>query len=134
MERLTERLIIAEKALATLKELAGIKVPSAIERDACIQRFEYSFEAVWKVAKRYLNVLEGVDAASPKSVIRSSMDVGLLDESVARNALLMVDDRNLTSHTYNVDLANEIFSRIPVHVEALDIWLASMKVRINALG
>ena len=32
MERLIERLKVAERALATLKELSGIKVPSAIER------------------------------------------------------------------------------------------------------
>ena len=26
---------------------------------------------------------------------------------------------------------NEIFSRMPAHVESLDIWLSSMKTRMN---
>jgi hypothetical protein len=59
MERLKERLLVAFRALGTLKELASIDAPTAIERDAAIQRFEYSFEAVWKAVMRYLNMVEG---------------------------------------------------------------------------
>ncbi len=92
--------------------MAGLVNPTAIERDAAIQRFEYSFEAIWKTVKRYLDVVEGVEVASPKSVIRASMDNGLLNDRQVRAALLMADDRNLTSHTYNEALADEIFSRI----------------------
>ena len=86
--------------LATLDELVGISNPTPIERDAAIQRFEYSFEATWKTAQRYLHDIEGVEVASPKAVIRASFAAGLFDEQATRLALEMVDDRNLTSHTY----------------------------------
>jgi hypothetical protein len=48
MERLKERLDVARRALASLKELAALEQPSRIERDAAIQRFEYTCEALWK--------------------------------------------------------------------------------------
>lgn len=130
MERLNERLQVAERALNTLLELVALERPSTIERDASIQRFEYSFEAVWKVAKRYLNVIEGVDASSPKAVIRSSLEAGLFDEPTTRQALVMADDRNLTSHTYNALLADEIFSRLKGHAAILQQWLVAINDRV----
>lgn len=45
MDRSRERLTIAARALASLRELAVLTQPTAVERDAAIQRFEYSFEA-----------------------------------------------------------------------------------------
>ncbi|WP_181351246.1 nucleotidyltransferase substrate binding protein [Thalassobacillus sp. CUG 92003] len=51
-----------------------------VERDAAIQRFKFSFEASWKAAKEYLYDIEGVDAGSPKSVIRSCKEVHLLED------------------------------------------------------
>jgi hypothetical protein len=46
MERLTQRLAVADKAVATFEEVMRIESPSAIERDAAIHRFKYSFEAL----------------------------------------------------------------------------------------
>lgn len=64
MERLNERLGVASRALKSFNELANLANPNAIERDAAIQRFEYTFEAVWKAVKLYLNAVEGIDVAS----------------------------------------------------------------------
>lgn len=94
MERLHQRLDQAGRALSTLEALLDRPNPDAIVRDACIQRFEYSFEAVWKAAQRYLRIVEGLSEASPKSVVRASVRAGLLSEADGRTALAMVDDRN----------------------------------------
>lgn len=126
MERLKQRLELAHKALATLDELVSLSNPTAIERDAAIQRFEYSFEVTWKTAQRYLHKIEGVDVASPKAVIRTSFTAGLLDEQATRLALEMVDDRNLTSHTYNEGLAEQIFARLNKYARLMNHWIASM--------
>lgn len=127
MERLKERIEISERALNTLMELINIKKPTSIERDAMIQRFEYSFEAIWKAAKHYLYLVEGVEANSPKSVIRASFDAKLFNEEEAKQAMVMADDRNLTSHTYNEQLANALFQRIHQHAAILQSWLAEIK-------
>jgi hypothetical protein len=51
MERLKVKIAGASKALARLREVTGIDEVPAITRDAAIQRFEFTFEAIWKVAK-----------------------------------------------------------------------------------
>jgi hypothetical protein len=91
MERLKERIQIAQQALNTLNELVGKTQVSAVERDAAIQRFEYTFEATWKAVQRYLLIREGVDTGSPKAAIRASWQSGILDEEMARLGLNMVD-------------------------------------------
>ena len=53
-----ERIQIAQQALSAFQELVGKEQVSAVERDAAIQRFEYTFEAVWKAAQRYLLIRE----------------------------------------------------------------------------
>ena len=130
MERLNERLAVARQALRTLQEVLA-EPKTRIVRDATIQRFEYTFEAVWKAAQMYLEAEEGLDAASPKSAIRDSFQVGLLGEEQVQTALRMADDRNLTVHTYNEALADAIYSRIGEYAEVMDIWLRKMEERIG---
>ena len=127
MERLRQRLAIARQALQTLEEVIHIPNPTLIERDATIQRFEYSFEVVWKAAKQYLRDREGIDVASPKGVIRKCREVGVLNEAEAIHALEMADDRHLTSHTYNDRLAQEIYLRIKRYFPLLNQWLERME-------
>ena len=127
MDRLMLSLQVARKALTSLQELLVIAHPSTIERDASIQRFEYTFEAVWKAAKHYLRENEGLDLASPKSIVRSCREVGLINVAQATKALEMTDDRNLTSHTYNETLAVKIHSRLPEYAQVMNSWLISME-------
>ena len=75
MERLKVKIAGASKALARLREVTGIDEVPAITRDAAIQRFEFTFEAIWKVAKMYLKEIEGLELGSPKGVLRACMQV-----------------------------------------------------------
>lgn len=123
MGRSGERIEAAHRAMSAFQEVMRIANPTAIERDAAIQRFEFTFEAVWKAAKEVLFRHEGIDAGSPKGVIRSCREVGFLTEEQAITALQMVDDRNLTVHTYNEKLAVEIYSRLHPYMSLLSDWL-----------
>ena len=126
MERLKERMVLAGQVLQRLHELALRVDLTEVERDALIQRFEFSFEIVWKVAKDYLSVEEGIDAASPKKVIRSCREVGLLDEAETRLALVMADDRNLTAHTYDEEFAQQMVTKIVEYDSLLRYWYEKM--------
>jgi nucleotidyltransferase substrate binding protein (TIGR01987 family) len=130
MERLKERLAVARKALLTLRELTDKPKLTEIERDAAIQRFEYTFETVWKAAQLYLNEIEGLTANSPKSTVRASWQTGLFDEKTAQTALRMVEARNLTVHTYNEKLARSIYRQITVFVDVLQEWLENMEKNV----
>ena len=130
MERLKQRLATARTALATLNELVSKSARSKVERDAAIQRFEYTFEATWKAAQLYLREVEGLEVGSPKRAARAGLQVGLFDAARARQLLAMVDDRNLTVHTYNEQLAEEINSRLSDHALLLQHWLDQMAARL----
>ena len=108
MERLKERCQTARRALALLEELATRPHLSPLERDAAIQRFEYTFESVWKAVQLYLREVEGLVVGSPKRAARASLQSQLLNEDETRQALAMVDDRNQTVSTYNEELAQEL--------------------------
>jgi nucleotidyltransferase substrate binding protein (TIGR01987 family) len=126
MARSKQRIATALQALATLDEIAR-EPATKIVRDASIQRFEYTFESVWKSAQAVLQENYGVELAAPKPVIRACFQNGLLSESDTRQALAMVDHRNLTSHTYNETLADEIFAVIPVYRELMKRWAGCLE-------
>lgn len=134
MERLVQKLEVAEKAHQSLARLMSNAKPSDVERDAAIQRFEFAFEALWKASRQFLLVVEGIDVGSPKGVIRVCRENGILNENESIHALQMADDRNMTVHTYNEALAKEIFQRIKEHTYLLGVWLARMKERAKSNG
>lgn len=127
MDRLRSRLNLASRTRALLVELSERASVSDVERDAAIQRFEFSFEAAWKAAQHYLAEKEGIDSASPKAAIRSSLQVGLLSEADTRLALEMADDRNPTVHTYNEELAKRIFADLDRYAGLLERWISAME-------
>jgi nucleotidyltransferase substrate binding protein (TIGR01987 family) len=131
MERIRERMQVARKALGTLRELTDKSNVSAVERDAAIQRFEYTFEAIWKTTQIFLNEMEGITANSPKSAVRASWQAGLLDEKNAELALRMCDARNITVHTYNEQLAISVYHQIREYAGVLGIWLSAIEKRLG---
>ena len=128
MAREYERIQIANKAWGQLDELLQVEHPTVVERDASILRFEFTFETVWKAAKEVLFVREGVSAGSPKSVIRACRDAGILDDEQTVLALRMVDDRNLSVHTYNEDLAQQIYLSLRSYRDLMRLWLDQMSL------
>src|SRR5205085_7897308 len=113
LDRLNERLLVANDALVSFEEVVPRAALSAVERDAAILRFQYSLEAVWKAAQHYLLEREGIESGSPKQTIRACLDARLLHAELASAALILVDDRNLTVHTYNETLALQLAGRLP---------------------
>lgn len=126
MAVLTEILASTERALGTLDE-ALAEPYSVFIRDASIQRFEYTFEASWKLLKAYLHDSEGVVCASPKACFRQALPAGLLSEQDVLLALEMTDDRNRTVHTYHEALADMIFSKISAYRDVMRRLLEAIK-------
>lgn len=131
MDEVTRRIGLARRAAGTLTEILAVpKTP--VTRDAAIQRFEYSFEALWKATQRFLREREGLDTPTPAGTIRAAHSVGLLAEDDARLGLAMVADRNLTVHTYNEPLAEQIFGRLPLYERLFQTWLQALESRVRA--
>ncbi|MCX6162923.1 MAG: HI0074 family nucleotidyltransferase substrate-binding subunit [Ignavibacteriae bacterium] len=104
----------AVKALNTLEEALNTEYSSFVQ-DASIQRFEYTTEAVWKCLQSYLKEYEGILCASPKACMREAKKITLMDDEAVKLALEMIDDRNLTSHTYHEEVAEMIFKLLPLY-------------------
>ena len=104
------------RSLERLSEALARSPDDPLVVDASIQRFEFTFELFWKLARRLL-ARHGIDAASPRATLRHAYRLGWLDDEA--RWLGMLDDRNLTSHTYRETLAHEIFGRLPDHAAAL---------------
>lgn len=78
-----------------------------------IQNFEFTYELVFKMIKRQLEF----DASSPSEVDQYSFR-DLLRTAAEKGLVTSVEDwfeyrrlRNITSHTYNLDKAQEVFDR-----------------------
>jgi nucleotidyltransferase substrate binding protein (TIGR01987 family) len=93
---------------------------SIIIRDASIQRFEYTFEALWKFIKEYLKVKEGIICNSPKSCFREIFSLSIINEEETVTFLEMTDDRNMTSHTYKEEVAEIIFGKLSKYSKLAD--------------
>ena len=77
--------------------------------DATIQRFEFCFELAWKLMKAVLEY-EGIEANSPRSSIREGWKRGLISD--AEEWLDMMEKRNLSSHTYDENVARDIYHEV----------------------
>lgn len=118
MEKLELKIQSAHKALLTLNEVLNFG-ENAVFRDAAIQRFEFTVEAVWKALKLYLQEKEGIIANSPKSVFREAFSIRLITAEETKEFLGMIEARNLTVHTYNEELALKIAKEIPRYYQLM---------------
>lgn len=104
-----------EKALASLirvYERSQREPDDEDIRDACIQRFEYSYELAFKMLKRILaqNLpsSEELDQMGFRDVIRLGARAGFIDEP--HNWFEYREKRNITSHTYNEKKALAVYA------------------------
>ena len=88
-------------------------------RDSAIQRFEFTVEIFWKLLKSIIKDNEGIICNSPKSCIREFFASGYLKENKAKLLMEMIDDRNMTSHTYHEEVAEIIFSKLKDYINGM---------------
>ena len=122
---LANLLSLLEAALGRLDN-ALAQPPNEYVRDSAIQRFEFTFELLWKSFKSFGDDA-GVRVFSPKDSLRSAFQLGLIGEDPLW--LQMLDDRNLTSHTYNLATAEAIYSHLPDYARLIRGALVELKKR-----
>lgn len=99
-----------DRAIKSLKEALSVpEMENRLNIDACIQRFEFTIELFWKFLKKILE-LDGKIVIQPKSILREAFASSLIENETLW--ISMLDDWNMTSHSYNEDLADEIYHNI----------------------
>lgn len=112
MGKLEDKFDSFKTALNRLKEAIDMyeKDNHPVLLDGTIQRFEFTVELAWKLIKVYLEEEKFGEFNSPKAVIKEAYKVGIIEDG--EKWLEMLDDRNLTSHTYDEAVAKEIYNSI----------------------
>lgn len=105
---------------------------NTLYRDACIQRFEFSYELSHKMLKRYLEMTSAnpteIDELAFPNLIRSGNEQGLLlhDWEQWKNYRKA---RSITSHTYDETKAMEVIALLPDFLLEAQALLQELKKR-----
>lgn len=116
-----------EEALSRLHAALTLNEDDIV-RDALIQRFEATFEAGWKAARRVLMDLGEPVPESAPITIDAAFRVGLIEDAGLWQEVR--EFRNKTSHSYQTRVAVAVaaFTRARA-VHAFDALLAKLKAR-----
>lgn len=99
-QRWQQRLQNLNKAQQRLHKACQQESYSELELAGLVQTFEFSFELTWKTLKDLLEY-EGFDVASPRSVLRTSLEAQHLSALQCETLLEALIKRNLLTHTYD---------------------------------
>ena len=91
-------------------ELAAKRELSELEQQGLVQGFEFTHELAWNVLKDYLEDAGVSGIIGSKGATREAFKNGLLEDGEAW--MDMIKARNLSSHTYNIETAEEIVEDI----------------------
>ena len=122
----------AVNSLITILERWNSDKTDDVIRDSMIQRFEYTFSFSVKMMNRFLNFQshEGINTLTFNEIIRKSNQYGII-----KSNLETWDDyrqkRNMTSHTYNENVAKDVVAIIPVFKDEAEYLLNKLKERLG---
>lgn len=98
-------------ATGSLFEFLQLAQDRNLDRSGVIKAFEFSFETTWKLLQKIFE-FDGESVGSPRDAFKFAFRNKLISPSQEQTWLNMIDDRNLTVHTYDVDLSRKIFKSI----------------------
>ena len=121
-----------KQTLGTFKQALGIKMAGAeatLEdtiKSGQAQKFEVCVELFWKTIKKFMYEIHGVEAVSPKMVMKGLFRLGYADEAQYEILLEMINDRNRLSHIYNATHFQAIHERLPEYHQLMSNVLKSI--------
>ena len=122
-----------ENALQRLGEVVEIykKNPQdTIVRDSLIQRFEFTYSITLKTLRKYFIerafIVDDVNKLSFNEMVRTAMQLNLLKSDLAKWTEFR-EMRNLTSHTYDENVALKVSGIVPDFYEEITYLLKELK-------
>ncbi|PZX58245.1 nucleotidyltransferase substrate binding protein (TIGR01987 family) [Algoriphagus ratkowskyi] len=94
------------KAMYHLENALQIPNPDIVQKAGIIQFFEMSFELAWNMVKDYLEEQGFVDIKSPRSALKKAFEMNILENG--HDWMDLLQDRNLTAHTYDEQKATDM--------------------------
>ena len=125
-EKLIDRFKTTQKTIRFLKkaidDLKTLEDKRYVEhlRNSKIQSLKFSVDTLWKFLRLYFAKAEGKEIKpTPKAVFRYCLQADITNKNETELLLEMVDDRNLSSHTYHEDLAETLNENIEEYYELM---------------
>ncbi len=104
--RWQQRLANYQKAFAQLRKFIDKGELSELEKQGLVKAFEYTYELAWTTLKDFLEYKGQTGLYGSRDVIRKAFELGLVEDG--EGWMDMLKSRNLTSHTYNEETAEQI--------------------------
>lgn len=86
-----------------------------------VKHFELCYEMAWKFLKQLLEVEYDTQVNSPKKIFRECFSLNLIDDKATQVLLAMAEARNATTHDYNEEVAQEIFTRLHEYLSVFEV-------------
>ncbi len=100
----------ALKQLIAATEMASQRALTDLEKQGTIQAFEFTHELAWNVLKDYFEYQGNSSITGSRDATREAFQKNLI--SKGDSWMEMIKSRNLTSHTYNKKIADDIVNKI----------------------
>jgi nucleotidyltransferase substrate binding protein (TIGR01987 family) len=111
MAELSFALANLERAFAEFEDYLALPITHRRDKAGVIQGFEFTFELFWKTFQK-LAPDAGLEASSPREALVAGVKLHFITADESPHWAEMLRDRNLTSHTYNRNVADEILERV----------------------
>lgn len=121
--RWKQRLSNFNRALSQLvqaDELSRQRQLSPLEKQGLIQAFEFTYDLGWNTLKDYLTFQGIADLVGSRDTTREAFRHNLIADG--DGWMMMLSDRNRTSHTYNEATAEDIVAHI--HARYVELFRA----------
>jgi nucleotidyltransferase substrate binding protein (TIGR01987 family) len=105
-----QRFLSFKKAFNQLERFIAREELNEMEEQGLIKAFEYTYELSWKTLQDLLKEKGYNDISSPKPVIEQCFQDGYIIKG--KEWLKMHNSRNLTTHSYDKETADEIVLQI----------------------
>jgi len=126
-----------ENAINSLTDVIDVynsDVTNIYMRDSMIQRFEYTYSLSLKMIKRYFAQSafekENLDGMTFNEMVRTANRMGLLCSNLETWTRYR-ERRNLTSHTYDENIAKDVVAIIPDFKDEAEFLLNKLKEKLS---
>ena len=139
MEKLIKKLDLYQKAVSSFEKLLEQNLNELNLSDTLIdglkngqiQKFEYCTELTWKLIRRFLIEVDGIEAKSPKESIKEYFLKGYIEEAQYEKMFQMINDRNDLSHLYSESEFELILKCLPEYLKLMKSVLITIQEKIK---
>ena len=108
---------------AQLREVLGMEA-SQVVMDSCVLRFELAYEVMCKTLQAHAT-WQGRLVQSPRESLKHGYRAGFItDWDMAED---MISDRNVLIHTYDLEAAHRVYTKLPAYLNFMQQVLAGLQ-------